>query len=283
MKTAHWISVSLLLVALTACSNTFLYNQLHWLFPWYVDDYVDLTRAQKKDFREHLDALLQWHREEELATYLALLQRIRADLQQPLSGSTVRAWTGAATAAAMRIEQRMLPLAFATGEQLSDRQMQDFLGNLRDRQADLEEEYLSRDDGTYIDESYANLADNLGRFLGRLNSEQKQRLRLAAQSLSRFDAPWLQEREAWIAQLAAILEPRETGWQQAVGDALARRKQRQSEAYREAWLHNQSVIQQAVAEVLNSRSEKQAARLNRELDNLQRDIRKLIARATPNA
>ena len=60
------------LVLLSACSNTFLYNQLDWIVPWYVDDFVDLNRQQRQDLKTQVRELLTWHRGEELATYLAL-------------------------------------------------------------------------------------------------------------------------------------------------------------------------------------------------------------------
>ena len=56
MKLARLFLLSLFVLTLTSCSSTFLYNQLDWLIPWYLDDYVDLTRAQKKQRRDSLAA-----------------------------------------------------------------------------------------------------------------------------------------------------------------------------------------------------------------------------------
>ena len=62
----------------TACSNKFFYNQLDWLIPWYVDDYVDLTLVQKENLDKQVEMLLQWHRGEELSQgYIAILDRHR--------------------------------------------------------------------------------------------------------------------------------------------------------------------------------------------------------------
>ena len=33
------------LASLTGCSNSFVYNQLDWLVPWYLDDYVGPNRG----------------------------------------------------------------------------------------------------------------------------------------------------------------------------------------------------------------------------------------------
>ena len=53
-----------LLAALAGCSNSFVYNQLDWLIPWYLGDYVDLNREQQRAFKEQLGELLRWHRSE---------------------------------------------------------------------------------------------------------------------------------------------------------------------------------------------------------------------------
>lgn len=279
MKLGRTFSGVFALLFLTSCSSTFLYNQLDWLIPWYVDDYVDLTGPQKKNLKQQLQPLLRWHRKEELARYLDLLAGIEEDLAAPLAGSTVQGWVDAASVAGERLEQHMLPLAFEVGEQLSDAQMANFLEGLWDKQAELEEEFLERDDAAYIEESYENFEENLREFLGRLNAEQKLLLQEAAASLLRFDDAWLAERRAWLELLQRVLSERRDDWQQQIVDAMADRQQMQSPQYRDIYLHNQLIILQAVAEVLNSRTEKQGTHLQEELDQLRRSLQKLIALA----
>ena len=268
----------LVVVLLTACSNTFVYNQLDWLIPWYVDDYVDLTREQKRSLRARVDALLQWHRGEELASYVAILDRIEADLARPLTGADVEGWANLTLAAYERIEERVLPIAFDLGDDLSEQQMSEFVATLDRNQRELEEEYLERSDAEYVEDSRENLADNLKDFLGRLTPEQNVVIETAAASLMRFDAAWLEERARWLETLSGLLE-REPGWQEAVMKALAERDQNRTEAYRAAYAHNAVIINDSIAEVLNLRTDKQDSRLRRELDDFRRDLKKLIAQA----
>ena len=261
---------------LSGCSSSFLYNQLDWLIPWYVDDYVDLTRTQKQDLKQQLLPLLEWHRSEELAAYLVLLDRIEGDLKEPVAAETIQEWLIEAERAWYRVEERGLPIAFGLGDNLSDSQMQEFLEKLRERQQELEEEYLERDDDQYREESYENFSENLVSFLGRLSSEQKERLRDASAELQRFDDVWLAERRAWIETLEEILAAREPGWHDAVREAIDTRRRNQSPEYQAAYQFNQEVINRAIADVLNSRSEKQSARLQGEIDDLRRTLNKLI-------
>jgi hypothetical protein len=278
MKTGRAVSLVILLLLLQACSNTFIYNQLDWLIPWYVNDYVDLTRAQKTNLKVGLESTLRWHRAEELASYVLLLNRIEQDLQQPVTGAMVQSWANLGLAAWERVEARMLPLAFELGADLSDEQMQGFIDKLWDQQEEFEEEFLERDDAEYVEDGYKGLEENIEEFLGRLSPEQKQLLRLAAESLQRFDYAWLEERRAWLEELQAYLR-REPGWQQAILDAIEVREQARDTRYSEAYLYNQRIINGAIAGAFNLRSDKQSARLKRALDRFREDLNSLIAQA----
>lgn len=260
---------------LGGCSNTFVYNQLDWLIPWYLDDYVDLTRDQKRDFKEELRGLLRWHRNEELASYIVILDRIEADLRQPLAAAQVEGWANQGMAAWERIEERMLPMLFDLGGDLSDEQMAEFVARLERGQRELEEEYLERSDEEYVADARENLEENLSDFMGRLTDEQSGVIDAAAESLQRFDFAWLEERRQWLVTLAGLLQ-REPGWEDAIVAAMNERDRSHSETYRTIYNHNAVIINQAIAEVLNLRTEKQDARLLGEIEDFRRDLRKLI-------
>lgn len=276
MKLLRTVCFSLLAIALSACSNTFVYNQLDWLVPWYVDDYVDMTREQRNTLKSRVNDLLRWHRAEELASYIEILDQIESDLAGPVTGEQVEHWANLTLAAYERLEEKMLPVAFELGHSMSDEQMAEFIEQLRENQQELEEKYLERSDEEYVAESREDFTDNLDDFLGRLGPEQLAVIDDAAISLQRFDSAWLEERALWIDTLAELLQ-RDPGWEQAIRGALAARDENRSEAYRSAYAHNAVIINNAIAEVISLRSEKQDRRLRREIDDFRRDINKLIA------
>ena len=94
------IFIALIVVALLAGCASFTYNRLDWLIPWYVDGYVDLTGDQRALLRERLTPSLEWHRREELARYMEIIDRIEADLDGPVDSATVRGWADDMLAAA---------------------------------------------------------------------------------------------------------------------------------------------------------------------------------------
>ena len=275
---ARLTAVLLALLLLAGCGNTFLYNRLDWLIGWYVDDYVELSRAQEKVFQQRLRPVLDWHRREELALYAALLQQIEADSAAPLEADTVRDWSRQLLLALERIEARLWPLIHEIGADLDQAQMAGLLENIQARQRELEEEYLTRSDEEYAEDNFDRLSENLRDFLGPLSAAQEDQIARAAQAMRRLDQAWLEERRLWLKTLQR-LSAREPGWQAALRAAWAQRKERRTPRYHAHRRHNMDIIHALVAAVLNARSERQDRHLQRELGALQDDLQSLIGQA----
>jgi hypothetical protein len=270
--------VILLLLVTGRSSTTFVYNRLDFIIPWYVDNYVDLNRDQKRTLDELLDPFLIWHRTEELPTYLPLLDALDGLLDSDISAAQLETLVTDAEEAWLRVESRGLEWMISLGEELSEQQMQSFLEELRDKQEEYEEKYLTRSDEEYHEEAYDNLRDSAQDYLGRLDWGQRSTFEEAAARLQRSDGIWLRERAAWLDRMEDILE-REPGWQQALRDTLGERQRTTSTEYREVYEHNASVLFKAVATVLNTREAKQDKRLRGKIQDLREDLQALIAKS----
>ena len=277
---SRWQFAAAILCAalLAGCTASFTYNHLDRLIPWYVDGYVDLTREQRKALESQLEPVLQWHREEELARYISILDRIEQDLAGPLTPGAVQVWIDELGAAVERTEESLLSLALDFGATLSDAQMAEFVASLRERQREYESELLGRSEEEYRRDSYDGLADFLSRFTGPLEPGQEQRLRKTASELYRFDQAWLEERAAWLDALEPLLQ-RNPGWQQQLRAAHAVRKAQRTPRYREYLAHNVAVISAGVADVMSQLTERQRQRVSREIDDLRTRLRELSSRS----
>lgn len=277
MKRLRHLTLLLLLVVLTGCSSTtFIYNRLDFLIPWYLGDYVDLNREQKARLDALLEPFLDWHRAEELPQYLLVLDDIDARLDGPISGADVGDTLDEVEQAWLRVETRALGWLLDLGADLSDEQIAQFIEELRDKQVEYEEKYLTRTEQEYRQDAEENLRDNLQDMLGRLDKPQRARVVEASEALQRSDAVWLRERAEWIDLMEQLLQ-RQDGWQDAVRQASRTRDERQSELYRQTYEHNVSVVYEAVADILNNRSTRQDERLRRELNKYRGAIETLIA------
>jgi hypothetical protein len=270
------LAILAITLLLGGCAS-FTYNRLDWLIPWYVDGYVDLTGEQRALLREQLTPRLQWHREEELARYVAILDRIESDLAGPVDAATVRAWADDALAAAQRVEKSLMGVALEFGAEVSAQQVDEFVASLWERQREFEEEFLERSDADYAEDDFDNLSNLLERFLGRLSPQQEAVLREAANGLVRFDKAWLEDRRNWLRTLEDLLQ-REPGWQDAVMRAYEARIALRSPEYRKAYEHNMGLITAAYAEALASMSPRQREKAGKEFDDLRRMLRKMMDR-----
>lgn len=278
MHRLKFFSLFVYLLLATACSNKFFYNQLDWLIPWYVDDYVDLTFVQKEDLDKQVDMLLRWHRGEELTRYITILEHIERDVDNEVAVETVEKWFNEVLVAAKRVQETILPSAIELGEGLSEAQMEEFVNNLWHRHKELEEEYLGRSNEEYIEDNYDNLHDKLSKYVGKLSARQKERLKEAASNMQRFDQLWLADRKDWLEKIEGLLN-RQPGWQQATITAFEARESLQPKRFKQYLSHNTNIINEAIADVLNDLSKKQRGRLFTEIAEIKSDFQIIIASA----
>ena len=260
----------------SACSNKFFYNQLDWLIPWYVDDYVDLTFVQKEDLDKQVDMLLRWHRGKELKRYIEILDHIERDLTGEITVEEIGGWFEEVLIAASRVQDTILPSAIELGEGLSEQQMTEFVNNLKQRQIKLEKEYLSRSNEEYTEDNYDNLTESLSKYIGRLSATQKDRLYEAARTMQRFDQVWLDDRKDWLEKIIGLLQ-REPGWQQATIVAFETRHGLKPKRLKQYLSYNTRIIKEAIADVLSNMSDKQRKSLLIEIAEIKNDFQQIIA------
>lgn len=273
--TRKLIAVVLLTLLVAGCTMSFTYNHLDWLIPWYVDDYVDLSRQQRQLLQVQLGPVLQWHREEELERYLELLDQIEADLAGEVTAAQVRSWADEIIAAAERVEENMVSVALQFGATLSDEQLAEFMESVWEEHREYEEDFLDRTDEEYVEENAENLQELLERFTGRLNDEQEAILLQAAESLRRFDAIWVEDHEKWLNTLGPLLQ-RKPGWEDAIREAYANRTRQRTPQYTELLEYNIGVVSQAIADVLNRLDDRQAMHLDNEIEDLRSLVQRLL-------
>lgn len=266
------------MLLLAACSSTsFFYNRLDYLVSWYVDDYVDLDDSQEALFAKELDAVLVWHRREELPRYVAFLDELQVALEDGVSETEADSLFAALEAASDRLQARVLELMFNLGATLSLEQRQGFLLQLQEEQAELEEERLGRSDTQYREDAVERYEDNLEEFLGALSDAQEALIAERVLALRRLDRLWLADRAEWIATLEPLLATETDGWIDAVRDAVAAREARRPPEYGDGVDHNTAVSRALIREVINLRSERQHTRLSRRIREYRDEFAELAA------
>jgi hypothetical protein len=272
------MALAMLLLLAGCSSTTFVYNRLDFILPWFLDDYVELNREQKASLDQLLKPFLRWHRVEELPQYVLILREMEAHLDADVTAESVAGTFSELERAWLRLEEAALNWLLLLGDQLSDRQIAEFLAVLQEQQLEYEEKYLDRSDAQQREDSYDDFLDGLQDYLGRLDISQRAVLKQASVDMGRMDGLWLEERAVWLAQLSSTLQ-RAPGWQQALRNTRDDREANYSPQYRDIYTHNLKIIQAAIASVINSRSPRQDRRLRKKLKNLREDFETLIVQA----
>ena len=263
---------------LAGCSaNRFLYNRADTFVRWAIDDYVDLTSEQQRQFDADLDGLLDWHRRDELPHYREFIVSSLDALEGGVTIDEAVLISNAIDEAASRLQVKLVDLLLGSAEGLTDSQLQNFLDELDRQQEEYAQERLVRDDITYADDAADSLQQLAKRLLGRLNKDQKTLIQLRARELVRLDRLWHEDRSVWGVKLRAILGNRLPGWQTEIRVLGDTRSEARTPAYVAGIEHNGDVILGLLVEVINGRTEHQDRRMRRFLDDLIADIDALTA------
>ena len=267
------LSWCLIVLILSGCSATqFIYNRVDILVRWYLDDYVSLDREQQSRFDGRLEALLDWHRREELPAYVVLLDDALTILDEGVPLEDTRAMADRIEDAVIRFQDPFLELLLSTGQDLTPEQKQQFVDNLMSKQEAFEEDRLARGDSEYREDLEERFYKQLSRYLGPLTAEQTDRIAAGVAEMTRLDRFWLEDRRVWIAELSVILLEAEPDWPDQVRALIAGRDDALLPAYREGIDHNGEVILQLSRDVLIARTDKQDRKLRNRLQSLRDDL-----------
>ena len=270
-------------LSLTACSRIALvYDNLDWLIPWRLDNYLNLDREQKTWLEPRLQAHLQWHCSRELPRYLDWLQRTQNLLEQAQpSAAALEAQFAEIDAAVARIGLEITPTATALLQSLDNEQVAKLFDELAEKNREAREKFLDPPLATQIEERQQRLQKRLRPWLGRLNERQEIHLEEWATRLAEHSRLWLENRERWQAQLRAALDKRGSpAFAARLGHLLQQPQAYYGAQYREAYEHARQATATLFSQLLASADAEQRRRLTQRLDALHDDFSKQRCLAT---
>ena len=200
-----------LVVLLTACGPRWVYTNLDWLIPWYVDDYVDLDAHQDSELAERLKYQLDWHCRTQMTRYAAFLRQLRRDLSVP--GQPVRAEQWSAYFDQLRhywiaLIHQIGPDAVAILATATDAQIDELFTNLEKTNIELERKYV---EPTFEDRRRnrgQRIMKRIEYWTGPLNENQLRMLTEWSHGLDEIADEWLAHRRHFQRELRHLLEKR---------------------------------------------------------------------------
>ena len=263
----------------SGCSIKLMYNNADRIARWAVNDYIQMDDAQEAYFDAELDALLYWHRVEELPRYsgfLGSLPREReddsvteAEVQNMMD--TLYSWWEVLEAKARPMFTEMLL-------SLSDEQVAKLPLRLDKDNKEFSEDEHDRSLEEIQEDWLKGYADTMGRFTGRLTKEQ--RAYLATQSVRyvpQFDL-WADYRHRWQADLLRLLNEQRDD-PEAFASAFDKLSDSREDYYGKelaaVFDANEVLAREVTTWLLNNLLDKQHERFNTRIDELAVTFREL--------
>lgn len=274
-KTAMLVGAVILLAG---CSVKFVYNQLDWLVPWYLDDYVTMDSSQVQLLEERLDQYLRWHRREQLPRYADFLDETARLAEDGLGRTEMDAiFSQAQTFLDMLLVELSGPLADLM-RYMSDDQVEELMANLQRRNRDYRKRYVDTAELAQRDRRAEGMQKMAERWIGELDSRQTARIELWSLKYHLLGAAFLETRQDWQEQLRKLLQQRDMpqGSREDLAGLLARRPRPTSGEARRKYDENIELLKQLYLDLDASLSSYQRNKLVAGLTSYADDFRELV-------
>lgn len=137
------------------------------------DDVFHLTGAQKQRLRANVQALLRWHKHDELPRYAAVLARLERDLADGLSREELSALLADASTAGERLARVGAPVASSLLVTLSDAQIDHAAKKMQEEERERFRD-LGQSDAEYLERRLRTARKSLRTWLGEPTAQQEQ-------------------------------------------------------------------------------------------------------------
>lgn len=266
------------LLALSSCSSARLaYNNLNWLINWKTSDYVPLSRTQKSWLSARIDEHLAWHCSTEIPRYRPLLAGLQNTLDtHDLPASILLEQVPQLMPAVDRVLHEIAPTLAELFRKLDHSQIAALQANLAEQQQDMHAKFVAPDPAAQAQQRAERLEKRLNRWLGRLSEEQRSRIDSWSAELEGQNTIWLENRQHWQQQLVVALNSRyEEGFTTHINDLLVERQRYWTEAFRESTKVTSRKGAAMLSDVLGMATDAQRARMDKQFEQLDRDLQRL--------
>lgn len=266
-----------LLLFLSGCAVKFIYNQLDWLIPWYLDDYVSLNSDQEKLFEDRLQSYLDWHRKQQLPVYADFLEWVAQSSENGLSLQEIDELQARIEDLSAQLFARLAPALVDSFADLDDEQVTELFKNLEQENEDYIEQFIQTPEQKQRRKRVREVRKFIERWTGTLDSEQLELIQLWSKDYALMGEEFIQSRVAWQQRLRHILQRRgERDYlQQALQEIFSTRRRIRTEEYEKKFRENETLLKQLYLQLDKSLTQKQRSRMITKLKNYAEDFREL--------
>lgn len=258
-----------LCLGLTGCAVRFVYNQLDWLIPWYLDDYVDLDRHQEELFDERLQVYLDWHRRDQLPQYASFLNGVADRAERGLTRDDLEAIEQDTERFGQALLDHLLRDLMDLLATLDDDQVEQMFRRIEEDNDDFREEYLEPSAEDQRASRYKDVVKYVQRWTGKLSDEQVKLIRERVYQFELMGPELMEGRLVWQQEFRRVLGLRanSSAYESAFIALASNPELGQSEEFTRKLEHNRELAVELYLALERSLSSRQR---NRMLDKLRK-------------
>lgn len=276
-STVYRTGLIVLTLLLTGCSVKFVYNQLDWVTPWYVDDYVTFNPAQELLLDQRLDQLLAWHRTDQLPEYAGFLEQLAVDSEDGLDELEIDATHQQVQFFANQLIDATMPSMVLLLSDINEQQYVELFEKFEQKNEGYRKKYIKLSDRKQRQKRANEIRKFVQRFTGLLDTPQIALIGQWSTAYQLMGKEFLQSRLLWQQQLKAILQQRlqVPARQQALTDLLSNHRFGHSTTFEQKAKVNQQLLQQLFFALDRSLSQQQRRQMIKGLNSYALDFRQL--------
>ncbi|MBL0713543.1 MAG: hypothetical protein JJV98_07550 [Desulfosarcina sp.] len=227
------------MVLLMACGPRWMYTNLDWLIPWYVEDYIALNTQQNDQLAgPRLAYQLEWHCRTQMSRYADFLRQLRDDLSIPGQPVAAARWADHLDQLkqyGIDLVHQVGPDAVAILATATDVQVDTLFENLEKTNLDLQREYVDPPPAARRRNRQKRMQKRIAYWTGPLTKTQKGLMAEWAGRLEETAEAWLAHRRRFQEALHHRLNQRhqDQDFQRRFIDLLARPDKLRDPPYQE--------------------------------------------------
>jgi hypothetical protein len=278
LRNVRLAAVVLMLLTVSACSTRFFYNRIDWFVVWKLGDYVTLTDVQKADLKADLNDHLEYVRVNEMPRVVEVLNKTAREVESGyITADMMDARYNELLVIYDDFMLGIVPLSMRFLRGLDDEQVQELFEKFEEVNQEMYEEYSGRTSEERKKNRNKSAVKSTENWTGRLSSEQRQILKDALARMSDSSEQWITYQREWQRRFRILIaeRPPEDEYLEELTQLFVSPRDLHSRSYRDQVDANRTILNVALAELLNGLTDKQRKRSVKKLDGYAKDLTKL--------
>ena len=274
----RWLGiVAVVALMLSGCAVRFVYNQLDWLVPWYLDDYMQLEGPQKTLFKQRLDTYLAWHRKEQLPLYADFLDQVAGRAEKGMSHDDIAHIQARTEQLAQVMIDRLKPDMMELFAMANDEQVASLFHKFEEDNAKYLKENVKVSPRKQRRQRQQEVINYTERWTGSLDEKQRKLIADWSRRFELMQQEVFDTRLLWQQEFKRILALRadRPAYEQAFTQLLDNPGFGQSDELKRKLAVNQALLVDLYLELEQSLSKDQRASMVKKLKDYAKDFREL--------